>query len=43
MWAERVIRLRNGSLIANIEALVRMILNALRAAPHPTLLRKGGG
>src|SRR6266849_3654471 len=46
-WLEargyRVIRFWNNDVLANTEGVLRMILDALRAAPHPNLPLKGGG
>jgi very-short-patch-repair endonuclease len=46
-WLEargyRVIRFWNNDVLANIEGVLGMTLDALRAAPHPNLPLKGGG
>ena len=46
-WLEargyRVIRFWNNDVLANTEGVLCMILDALRAAPHPNLPLKGGG
>ena len=46
-WLEargyRVIRFWNNDVLANTDGVLRMILDALRAAPHPNLPLKGGG
>jgi primosomal protein N' (replication factor Y) len=39
----RVIRFWNNDVLANTDGVLRMILDALRAAPHPNLPIKGGG
>ena len=46
-WLEargyRVIRFWNNDVLANTDGVLRMILDALRAAPHPTSPSRGEG
>jgi very-short-patch-repair endonuclease len=46
-WIEargyRVVRFWNNDVLANTDGVLRTILHALRAAPHPDLPLKGGG
>jgi very-short-patch-repair endonuclease len=39
----RVVRLWNNDVLANTDGVLRMMLDALRAAPLPNLPLKGGG